>query len=173
MIEQDTELPPPPPQPPIRQQSRQSSQGGANIAGGASGYSSTYGGRKGQSEYQHRDSKIGSSSKHSHSNTPYTEGGNSSRLIEEDRKKKELKERRKSEDRSENHWVLRLGLEGKTKESITNSMNELKKINEIIASSSEKRLKLEMEVAKLDRLSKNEELRCKLADEKLEAMDFV
>ncbi|KAG7927122.1 hypothetical protein KL925_002493 [Ogataea polymorpha] len=74
---------------------------------------------------------------------------------------------------NENHWVIRLRVSGETKTSLSKSFDELDKINKVLAESAVKRLHLEMDVERYSRAGRSEEVRCRLAEEKLEALNFI
>ncbi|KAG7801451.1 hypothetical protein KL944_003183 [Ogataea haglerorum] len=73
----------------------------------------------------------------------------------------------------ENHWVIRLRVTGETKASLSKSFDELDKINKVLAESAIKRLHLEMDVERYSRAGRSEDVRCRLAEEKLEALNFI
>ncbi|KAH3668725.1 hypothetical protein OGAPHI_002479 [Ogataea philodendri] len=77
------------------------------------------------------------------------------------------------QEKNEVHWITRLRVGGEMKNSLSKQFEELDKINKIIDQAAEKRLQLEMDVERYSRAGRSEDVRCKLAEEKLEALNFI
>lgn len=72
-----------------------------------------------------------------------------------------------------NHWVSTLKLSGDLKESTNKLFEELDSVNKNINELYQKSFNLEIEVEKFGRLSRTENLKSRLTDEKLESINFV
>lgn len=93
-------------------------------------------------------------------------------LERENKVKRDLEYKKESEFK-EKHWIKRINVKGELKTVLAKSFDELDEVNSNLLELGSRRMELEMDVMKYNRILRAEEERVRLAEECLEAMEFT